>query len=202
MLGTRPRAPCPLDKHSIQQVAPTPSPCVYILEDEEWIFGVYLGGKWKQEIFFTCLFWVTMTLSCKMFREFYRRYFCPVLDQPYKQTWIGNSPLPRLKGSHRHSALGHTRCPGFPTPGPSAQAQGSWVREGILQGQWPSGIKRQCQWAIYTWLYCPSMGTIEEKTLGIDEGKSLIIMNGIFLWKWLQNTCFKSSNFIFPRDQV
>lgn len=179
MLGTRPRAPCPLDKHSIQQAAPTPSPCVYILEDEEWIFGVCLGGKWKQEIFFTCLFWVTMTLSCKMFREFYRRYFCPVLDQPYKQTWIGNSPLPRLKGSQGHSASGHTRCPGFPTPGLSAQAQGSWVREGTLQGQWPSGIKRldfctaKANGQSTPGLCCPSMGTIKEKTLGIDGEKIL-----------------------------
>lgn len=47
-----------------------PSPCVYVLNDEEWIFSVYLGGRWKQETFLTFLLWVTMTLNMRHSRSF------------------------------------------------------------------------------------------------------------------------------------
>lgn len=61
--------------------------------------------------------------------------------------------------------------------------------EGVtLQAQWPSEIKHldfgtsSANGQSTPGLRCPSMGTIEEKTLGIDERKkSLIRMNGIFL---------------------
>lgn len=164
MQGTRPRAPCPLTQHSIQQAAPTPSPCVYILEDEEWIFGVYLGGKWKQEIFFTCLFWVTMTLSCKMFREFYRRYFCPVLDQPYKQTWIGSSPPSMSEGFTQAFCIGAHPLPRLPhsralcTGSRQLGEGGHPPRTVTIRNKAPGLLYLQCQWAIYTWPMLPIYG--------------------------------------------
>lgn len=162
------------------ELHPAPSPCVYVLNDEEWIFSVYLGGRWKQETFLTFLLWVTMTLECETFTELYRRYFCPVLDQPYKQMWIGSSRLPSEGSTQALCIWGTPSAPASQLQAPLHRLQRQ-LGEGVtLQAQWSSGIKHldfgtsSADGQSTPGLHCPSMGTIEEKNTGNRWKKKIL----------------------------
>lgn len=130
------------------------------------------------------------------------------MDQLYGWTWVGSSVCghccPRLKDSFKHSVSGTHALPRPPDSRPLWQTP-----EAAVWGQHPSGtvavghkapapLFLQSQWAIYSWSMLPFCGHHWGKATGNGWKKtSLVIMNGIFLWKWLQNTFF----FLFLKIQ-
>lgn len=208
MMGPRPRAPCMLGKCSIKGAAPSPQPMCICFEG--WRMNIQCLLRWKMKVgnisdFFALgnydfgtwdihgvLQKILLSCSGSVLQADVNRKFTPSTSEGFTQA-LGIQDTPSAQVS--------------PLQAPLHRLQRE-LGEGVtLQAQWPSEIKHLDFGTSSAWstpgLCCPSMGTTEEKTLGIDERKkSLIRMNGIFLWKWLQNASFKSSNHIFQETPL
>lgn len=172
MLGTRPRAPCMLGKRSIKRAAFSPQPMCICFEG--WRVNIQCLLRWETKAGIVSDFFALGNYDFRMWdiHKFYRRYFCPVLDQPYKQMWIGSSLLPHLKGSHSTLYSGHTLCSGLPTPGSSAQAPeaAGWRSHPTgtvsVRDKAPGLWYLKCRWAIYTRSMLPLYGHHWRKNTG------------------------------------
>lgn len=129
-----------------------PSSGVHIPKDEEWVHSLL---RWRMDAgksFWFILFWVTMTLECKTFMEFYRR---PSFALCWSAIQVDvNGTL------HPWSLLSWTG--GFIRP-LCTGSWGSWVSTApsgtvAIRHRASAPLDLQCQWAVYSWYMSPYWG--------------------------------------------
>lgn len=177
MMGPRPRAPCMLGKCSIKGAAPSPQPMCICFEG--WRRNIQCLLRWKMKVgnisdFFALgnydfgtwdihgvLQKILLSCSGSVLQADVNRKFTPSTSEGFTQALsIQDTPSAQVS----------------PLQAPLHRLQRE-LGEGVtLQAQWPSEIKHldfgtSCAWST-PGLRCPSMGTTEEKTLGIDERKN------------------------------